>query len=621
MKLSCCSLLLASVASAENYWWKFAKTDCGYDDISPAPACGRPKNAGDIPALEACCLATKGCGGFNSNGVIKKADCLAHRKAEGACDLYVLEDHPQPPPPPPVPANLPWPYPNDAAFKPTGTANLTLAAAFAFKASTTCATLDAAMARYTELALGGHAVAPTTANEGELTSLSLTVKDLDESHPQLGHDESYSLSVPAAGGAATLSANTVWGALHGLETFSQLVMFNFTSERYVLPHAPWTIADSPRFTHRGLMIDTARHFETLASIRAIVDSLPYAKLNVLHWHMVDSQSFPFESKSHPKLWTVGAGTGNGAYSDQERYTQADIASVVEYARLRGVRVMVEFDMPGHAQSWCLGYPEICPSPTCQQPLNVANNATFDLIGDLLNECTGGSSSTKGKPMGLFPDNMIHLGGDEVNTGCWDSTPSVAKWLKDRGMTADDGYAYFVKQTAAFAIAQGRQPVQWSEVYDHFKTKLPKDIIVHVWKSVTNVTELVANGYRTLVNVGYNAKSWYLDNLNVKWDAVYSNEPCDGVPDALCDKYVLGGHGEMWGETVDASDLEQTVWPRLAAIAERLWSPRDMTDAAKALPRIENFRCLLNRRGVRAAPVNNANARSAPPRPGSCFEQR
>lgn len=150
------------------------------------------------------------------------------------------------------------------------------------------------------------------------------------------------------------------------------------------------------------MVDTARHFETLASLKAIVASLPYSKINVLHWHISDSQSFPMQSFSHHKLW-------NGAFSDQERYTQADISTVVEWARLHGVRVIVEFDMPGHAASWCAGYPEVCPSTTCTQPLNVASNKTFELITDLLGEMTGGKTSAPGAPSGLFPDNFIHLG--------------------------------------------------------------------------------------------------------------------------------------------------------------------------------------------------------------------
>merc|ERR1712166_183423 len=468
-------------------------------------------------------------------------------------------------------------------------------------------TLDAAMARYEALTFPHVVPAPEI-----VPALCLNISSTNEDYPQLNTDESYSLSVGAES-TMSLSAATVFGAMRGLETFSQLVLFNFTSEQYYIPFGSVEIKDAPRFPHRGLMVDTARHFETLASLKAIVASLAYSKINVLHWHISDSQSFPMQSFTHPKLW-------NGAFSDQERYTQADISTIVEWARLHGVRVIVEFDMPGHAASWCAGYPEVCPSSTCTQPLNVASNKTFELITDLLGEMTGGKTSAPGAPSGLFPDNFIHLGGDEVNTKCWDQVPSVSSWLKARNLTADQGYAVFVKRAAEIAMSQGRRPVQWSEVFDHFKTELDKRTIVHIWKSVTNVTEVVADGYNVLLNVGYDATSWYLDNLNVNWSAVYKQDPCGGSPPELC-KLILGGHGEMWGETVDMSDLEQTVWPRLAAIGEKLWSADGDTKCiTTALPRLESFRCLLNRRGVHAAPVNNANARGAPPGPGSCYKQ-
>ena len=131
----------------------------------------------------------------------------------------------------------------------------------------------------------------------------------------------------------------------------------------------------------------------------------------------------------------------------------------------------------------------------------------------------------------------------MNTDCWTETPSVAAWLADRNMTGDDGYAYFVKRTAEIAFSQGRRPVQWSEVYDHFKDTLDKRTVVHIWKKDTNVTEVVAAGYDVLLNVGYTANSWYLDNTDVIWQNVYQNEPCTGVPDELC-PLVLGGHGEV-----------------------------------------------------------------------------
>ena len=513
---------------------------------------------------------------------------------------------------------MPWPYPN--ARKLTwGVANVSLAAGFKFVvAQKSCPTLDAALMRYEKLTLKGHVVAATQHATGTSSTMSLlrvTVHDLDESHPQLGLNETYSLVVPANGSAATLDAPNVYAAMRGLETFSQLVRFDFENEVYVVRAAPWTIdGDAPRFPHRGLMIDSARHFETLTTIRKMIDSLPYAKVNTLHWHMVDSQSYPFQSKTRPELW-------KGAYSAQERYTQADIAAVVEYARLRGVRVMVEFDMPGHAGSWCKGYPEICPSTSCTEPLNVANNATFDLIESVLGECTGKQASAKGAPSGLFPDNMIHLGGDEVNTACWTKSSEISKWLSERNMSADDGYAYFVKRAAQIALSQGRRPVQWVEVFDHFGSKLDKRTIVHVWKDKSTLVGVTAAGYNALINNSPGADSWYLDHLNINWAAVYGNEPCAALPNDKQCALVLGGQGEMWGETVDTSDIEQTVWPKMAAIAERLWSARAVNDTDAALPRLERFRCLLNRRGVRAAPVTNANARSAPGGPGSCFDQR
>ena len=459
--------------------------------------------------------------------------------------------------------------------------------------------LEAAFARYAKL-MFPHAAA---GGDEDVTSVAVRVDDLDESAPQLATDESYELDV-VGGGASSLRARTVYGALRGLETLSQLVTYDFDGHAYTTHET--SVVDAPRFRHRGLMIDSGRHFQPLASIFRVVDSLPFAKVNVLHWHLVDTQSFPFESTSMPELW-------EGAFSKAERYTQDDVKGVVEYARLRGVRVIPEFDMPGHAQSWCVGRPDLCPSATCTSPLDVSNNATFERISGLLDELRDG----------LFLDDFVHLGGDEVDTACWTQVARVKAWLDAKNLTGDAAYALFTKTVAGLAIEKKKRPVQWSEVWDHFKTALPKDVVIHVWKSVTNVTDVVAAGYDVIRNVGYDATSWYLDNLNVNASAVYLNEPCDGIPDDLCEAHLLGGHGEMWGETVDASDIDATVWPRLGAIAEKLWSPKAATvpTSGDMLERLADFRCLLNARGIRAAPVYNADARAAPPGPGSCFTQR
>lgn len=211
----------------------------------------------------------------------------------------------------------------------------------------------------------------------------------------------------------------------------------------------------------------------------------------------------------------------------------------------------------------------------------------------------------------------------MKTKCWGRVQSITDWLAKNNLTEEGGYEYFVKRAAEIVLSTGHRPVQWEEVYSHFGTSLDKRTVVHVWKDKALLKNVTADGYSALINNLRGHDGWYLDKLNRNWDAFYSNEPCVGLTDKQCG-LVLGGHGEMWGEEVDASDVDGEMWPRLASIAERLWSPRATTDAAlisgEALRRIHVFRCLLNQRGIAAAPVGNANAREAPTSPSSCYDQ-
>lgn len=220
--------------------------------------------------------------------------------------------------------------------------------------------------------------------------------------------------------------------------------------------------------------------------------------------------------------------------------------------------------------------------------------------------------------GLFPDNVIHLGGDEVNTACWTKSPSITAWLKAQGFTnPNQGYQYFVARVQALAQAMGRDVVGWNGIWDNFGTELAKGTIIHKWiGDVKSIVDITSAGYRVLWSVD---SPWYLDSLGTTWQTEYVQEPCTGLNDAQC-ALVLGGGGEMWGETVDTSDILQTIWPRMGAIAERLWSPRAYNDTAAAAPRYGAFRCLLNRRGVAAAPAKNSEARTSPPGPGGCLSQ-
>ncbi|KAJ0704740.1 putative beta-N-acetylhexosaminidase [Helianthus annuus] len=419
---------------------------------------------------------------------------------------------------------------------------------------------------------------------------------------QYGVDESYKLYINSKGNPnyAHIEAATVYGALHALQTFSQLCHFNLNSRKLVVSQIPISITDRPRFSYRGLLIDTSRHYQSLPMIKKVIDSMAYAKLNVLHWHIVDHQSFPLEIPSFPKLW-------NGAYSRPERYTVAAAAEIVSYAQRRGINVLAELDVPGHARSWGIGYPALWPSKTCREPLDVSNDFTFKLINGILSDFSK-----------IFKYRFVHLGGDEVDTTCWTLSPRIKKWMKQKGLNESTAYEYFVLKAQKIALSHGYEVINWEETFNHFGDKLDRKTVVHNWLGGGVAEQVVKAGLRCIVS---NQDKWYLDHLDTEWQEFYMNEPLTNITKPEQQKLVIGGEVCAWGEHIDASDLESTIWPRAAAAAERLWTHYDKLakNPNEATSRISNFRCLLNQRGVAAAPLDMPG-RGAPDGPGSCYFQ-
>jgi len=433
---------------------------------------------------------------------------------------------------------------------------------------------------------------------------------------QLETDESYTLSIYASG--AIITAKTVFGAMYGLETFSQVVSFNFTSRNYEVKSAPWEIVDSPQFPYRGILIDTSRHYLPIWTIKKVIDSLSYAKLNTLHWHIVDTQSFPLESKRFPKLW-------EGSWSPRERYTQEAVKEIVSYAKDRGVKVMPEFDGPGHAWAWGVGYPQLrpagydtspgcdstCPTNPCDVPLDPTNDFTYELISGLFEELTGGV-----REGGIFSNDLIHLGGDEVEYECWNNSAAIKAYMKKYNLDFEGLYKMYVKKASDLVISFGRTPVNWEEVFNHFGTQLNPKTVIHVWPDHTTLARVVAAGYRGILS---DQDNWYLDHLDTPWTTYYLNDPYQNIIDQKQQKLVIGGEACMWGESVDPSDIFSRIWPKAAAISERLWnyySANEKNAVDLALPRLSNFRCNLLERGIATAPL----FAPAPNQPGSCGTQ-
>ncbi|KAL4290473.1 hypothetical protein GQ457_14G023150 [Hibiscus cannabinus] len=439
----------------------------------------------------------------------------------------------------------------------------------------------------------------------DISALRIIVKSGSD-ELKLGVDESYTLFVDKTEGKSIvwetiIEASTIYGALRGLETFSQLCAFDYTTKSVQISRAPWYIKDKPRFAYRGLLLDTSRHHFPVDAIKSIIESMSYAKLNVLHWHIIDTDAFPLEVPAYPKLW-------NGAYSKWERYTIEDASRIVRFAKTRGIHVMAEVDVPGHAESWGAGYPDLWPNATCREPLDVTKNFTFDLISGILSEIRE-----------IFPFELFHLGGDEVNTDCWNETRHVKQWLDKNKMKPKDAYRYFVLKAQEIAISKNWTPVNWEETFNAFAKNLNPRTVVHNWLGPGVCPKAVAKGFKCIFS---NQNVWYLDHLDVSWDEVYYAEPLEGIGNASKQELVIGGEVCMWGETVDTSNVQQTIWPRAAAAAERLWSTEEAlsADNNSVLQRLQYFRCLLNRRGVQAAPVTNYYARNPPSGSGSCYWQ-
>ena len=401
------------------------------------------------------------------------------------------------------------------------------------------------------------------------TGMPLTVRPSDAAHAtltiraqsagrkvqELGEDESYTLEINAS--HASLTAPTALGALHGLQTFLQLVAP--TPAGFAVPVV--TINDQPRFSWRGLLIDVGRHFIPLEIMKRNLDGMAAMKMNVLHLHLSDNEGFRVESKRFPKLQEGSEG---------QYYMQAEVRELVTYARDRGIRLMPELEMPGHSRAIVVGYPELASEPgpykagriaQAEPALDVTQEKTYKFLDKLI-----------GEMVQLFPDAYLHIGGDEVDDKPWDSNPKIQEFIHARGMKNNrDLQAYFNQRLQKIVAKHGKIMMGWDEV---LHPDLPKTVVVQSWRGQESLAAAARQGYRGLLSYGY-----YLDLI---WPAArhYAVDPMSGGAASLTpeeQQRILGGEACMWSEYVTAETIDSRIWPRLAAIAERLWSPQNVTD--------------------------------------------
>ncbi len=367
----------------------------------------------------------------------------------------------------------------------------------------------------------------------------------------------------------SLSAATDAGALHGLETFVQMIVpaqDGFSAEAF-------TIEDKPRFPWRGLMLDVSRHWMPVAVVERNLDGMAAVKMNVFHWHLSDDQGFRVESRRFPKLQQLA--------SDGHFYTQAEVRQVIAYAEDRGIRVVPEFDIPGHTTALLTAYPELASAPGPYQiertwgifkpTLDPTREATYTFLDAFIGEMAA-----------LFPDPYFHIGGDEVDDTQWKASASIQAFAARHGFkTSDDLQAYFNRRVQVLVRKHGKIMMGWDEILHE---GIPKDVVIQSWRGQESLAAAAKQGYRGILSFGY-----YLDHMRpASFHYLNDPEPADLSPSDS--SRVMGGEACMWNEYTSPETVDSRIWPRAGAIAERLWSPAETKD----IPSLYNRLALLSR---------------------------
>ena len=374
---------------------------------------------------------------------------------------------------------------------------------------------------------------------------------------QLGEDESYHLQVSPT--EVQLTAPNPIGALRGLQTFLQLV--RITPKNFSVPVV--TIDDQPRYPWRGLLIDSGHRFVPIPVVKRNIDGMEAVKLNVFHWRFADDEGFHAESKKFPLLQEKGS---HGVY-----YSEDEIRDVIAYARDRGIRVVPEFDMPCHTTSWFLGYPELTSGkdPAHSSAIDPTRESTYTFLSGFIGEMAT-----------LFPDAYFHSGGDECDVKEWETNPRVQEFMRAHAMK--DGaalQAYFTTRIQKIVASHKKVMMGWDEV---LQPNTPKNVVIQTWRGQDSLAEAARNGYGGVLSFGY-----YIDLIQSAAEH-YMVDPLGGSAASLTPEQkarVLGGEATMWTDIVAPENMDNRIWPRTAAIAERLWSPEQVQDIASMYQRL------------------------------------
>ncbi|KAK7071899.1 Chitooligosaccharidolytic beta-N-acetylglucosaminidase-like [Halocaridina rubra] len=479
--------------------------------------------------------------------------------------------------------------------------------------------------------------------ERQNVNLEITVNS-PERKLTLDTDESYNLEVKTAGEETTIKivAVTYYGARHALESLSQLIAFDNTRESLMIV-SDATIQDAPEFKYRGLMLDTSRNYYPKEDLMRLLDAMSQNKLNYFHWHIIDAASFPLYSESRPEM------AYHGAYSSRKVYYPEDIRQIVKYANLRGIRVVPEFNAPGHtAAGWqwgeksgkgrmvlCAGQKEkpwfdLGNEPPAGQ-MNPVNPELYNVLGEIYKDMVE-----------YFDADMVHMGGDDVSFKCWQNSEEIQQYLAENGREPSSREMFelwkIFQNNALNKLQESAGPNRQITPIIHSSSFASNYIeknkyIVQLTENAndTAIASYIDNGFKVIFS---NYDQWRLDcdsttwigskslicpQNSPTWEHFYSNSPVDmltylGITNSRelrqdsgqnpIKQNILGGTALLYSSETDSHGLEPKTWPRVSAMAERLWS-----DPAQPLKgndftqqRLSKQRQRMVSRGIRADPV-------------------
>eukprot|EP01083_Nonionella_stella_P097254 273351_1 len=471
-------------------------------------------------------------------------------------------------------------------------------------------------------------------------AIKLVIDDLSDRIPSQHMNEWYEIIIPYDNNACHtlfIHSKSVFGALRGIESMSQLIYYDFDVNTYMVKYVGY-ILDYPYFPYRGVLLDTSRHFQPPTVIKHFVDSISFAKFNVFHWHMVDDHSWPFPIVGQNDGFNLSDLYEKGSWSKQERYSAHDIKDIIRYANVRGIRVIPEFDVPGHVGAWCKAF-DICLDVSCHHStdgvLDPSKPLTFGVVEAVYDAIVE-----------MFNDSYLHIGNDEANYQCFANNSNLLKWFNDNDVRSmkysvkrrkiRDGVkinAYTVDRLFEIFARYNRTLISWDDLYSKVKGVIPKDVILMVWQPrwQKDVAKMLRDGYTLIITAPFYVDRWY-EPLTDRYFADLWPKKTAHLS-AEMKRNIIGGEACLWSENVDGSVLDAKLWPDAAATAENLWMGPSKIKTLVPLwhyvikDRLKWYRCFMMQRGIgfmqidveRKYPSDDFYLRE-PMFPFSCFDE-